>query len=277
MNLIDLFLNIAGVFLWIDWRSGRTGKAQPVLSIASTVRPAERKRGQGLGSLAALLCIVLIRPVFYYSIGPSVNWTPTLDFIAISIPWRSDLLGRMYIFSSVSFFLALGLYYSWLLLLSAINRKEPDAEVMQRFVRGQLGLLEKLPWSTKILLPSIAAALGWFVFNQILIELELLPELRSQNAAWGQAAGFALAALLAWKWFLVVVFLLHLLNLYVFLGTHPLWPYLSITARRLLLPFFFLKFGRLDLAPLAGIAAVIALAEFAIKPGVLRIFQRFTL
>lgn len=275
MNLIDLILNIAGLLLWMDWRSGQTGKAQSALSIASTIRPANRSRGLGLGSLTALIAILALRPLFYYSIGPSVHWTARLDFLAISIPWRTDMLGRMFIFSTASFGLALGFYYAWLLLLSAIHHREPDSEVMQRFVRGQLGVIEKVPWWLKLFLPSICAGLAWFAFGHVLIELGLVPEMRHENALWGQAGAFALAALLAWKWLLVFMFLLHMLNLYIFLGTHPVWPYVSLTARKVLRPFSFLKTGKLDLAPVAGIATVLALAEFAIEPTVIRWFQRF--
>jgi hypothetical protein len=38
--------------------------------------------------------------------------------------------------------------------LSAVNRKLPDTEVMQQFVRLQLGWLERLPWSAKLVLES---------------------------------------------------------------------------------------------------------------------------
>jgi hypothetical protein len=275
MSLIDLILNLAGVLLWMDWRSSRTGKIQSALSIASAVRPADRSLGQGYGSLAFLLAILLLRPLFYYSIGPSVSWTPTLDFLAVSIPWRSDLLGRMSLFSTVSFALALGMYYAWLLLLSAVNHKEPDTDLMDRFVRGQLGWLEKVPWFLKLLIPSVVAGLGWFGLGTLLLEMELIPTVRNPNALWGQAGGFALAAFLTWKWLLVVLFLVHLLHIYVYLGTHPIFPYISRTSRKILFPFSFLRFGKIDLAPVAGIAAVIAVADLLLKPAVIKILQRF--
>src|SRR5262245_59060699 len=104
MNLIDWILNLACLFLWIDWRSGTLARhPHSVLSLASAVRPAERRIGTGWGSLGVLLLILVIRPCFYYSIGSKLLWTPQFDLLAFSLPWRSDLLGRMYLYSTISF------------------------------------------------------------------------------------------------------------------------------------------------------------------------------
>lgn len=277
MNIIDWLLNIAGVFLWIDWRSGRTGRPQSALSIASALRPTNRTAGRGLGSLAALGAILLIRPLFYHSVGPAVNWTASLNFLAISIPWRSDLLGRMYLFSAISFAVALGFYYSWLLLLAAVNRPTSAVareEALPRFVRGQLGWLDRIPWWLKLFTPSIVAALGWMALALLFVEIGLIPELQNPGALRIQASAFAIAALLAWKWLLIFVFIVHLLNLYVYLGTHPLWPYLSAAGRTLLLPLSFMRVGKVDLSPVVGIASVFAISELFLKPLVIDIFRR---
>src|SRR5688572_6662065 len=101
MNIIDWLLNLAGVFLWIDWLSGRGERAQSALSLASTVRPADRGTGRSFGSLAALAVILVLRPLLYYSIGPALNWTAAINYVAIAIPFRSELLSRMYVFSTL--------------------------------------------------------------------------------------------------------------------------------------------------------------------------------
>lgn len=276
MNIIDWILNIAGVFLWIEWRSGRSARPQSALSLASTVRPAERSSTRGLGSLATLLIILLVRPLLYYSIGPSVHWTASTNFLALAVPWRSDMLERMYVFSTLSFSIALGFYYSWLLLVAAVNGGggNTDEEVMHRFVRGQLGWLDKLPWWLKVVVPSIAAAAGWIVLSFLLVELGLLPVAQSSSALRGQAGAFALAAILTWKWLVIFIFLIHMLNIYVYLGTHPVWPYLSVTARRLLYPLSFLRFGKIDLSPIVGVALVFVASELFLKPLVIDIFRR---
>ena len=274
MDLIDWILNVAGVFLWIDWRSARAATPRSALSIASAVRPASPSSPtKGLGSLASLAAILLIRPLFYYSIGSAVNWIPALNFLAIAIPWRSDLVGRMFLFSFISFGKALGFYYAWLLLLSVTNRKVSDEDGVQRFVRAQLGWLERIPWWLKLLLPSIVAALAWVGLSVLFMAMGLLP-VRPIETRWVQAGAFALAALLAWKWLLVTFFLVHMLNIYVYLGTHPAWAYVSVTARRLLGPLRFLQIGKLDLSPVIGAGVVLALAYWVIEPAVLSIFQR---
>jgi hypothetical protein len=278
MNLIDWILNLAALFLWIDWRAGRVGK-QPrsVLSLANAVRPAERRIGSGIGSLAALTFILLVRPCFYYSIGSNLNWTPQIDLFALSLPWRSDLLDRMYIYSMLTFLLTLGFFYAAMLLLSVVDRNLPDSEVMQQFVRLQLGWLERIPWPLKLLLPSLGAGLAWAAVLPLLAALQLFPSVPPGNVIWGQSAALALGALLAWKWLLIAIFGLHLLNLYVYLGTHPVWPYISLTAKKLLRPLSFLTFPKLDVAPLAGVAIVLLLSEWAVKPGVMHLFQRFVI
>jgi len=272
MNLVDWILNIAGIFLWMEWRSARSAKPQSVLSLAGTIRQAGRSPGQGFGPLAGLILLLGARPAFYYTVGSAANWIPALDFLAISIPWRSDLLGRMYLFSTLSFLKVLGYYYAWLLLLSAVNRQLPDDDRIQRFIRGQLGWLEKIPWWIKLFLPSVAAALAWVFLLYLFVAMELIPEV-AENGVWGQAAAFALAAWLVWKWLLVGFFLVHLVNLYLYLGTHPVLVYIGTTSRKLLAPFFFLRSGKLDLSPVAGLALLFVLEKWLLEPLVLAIFK----
>jgi hypothetical protein len=273
MSLVDWILNIAAIFLWMDWRSARSAKPQSILSIAGTVRHAGRAAGKGFGSLAALILILVVRPAFYYTVGSALNWTPAINFLSISIPWRSDLLGRMYIFSTLTFLKVIGYYYAWLLLLSVVNRRLTDEDRIQRFVRGQLAWLERFPAWLKLLLPSIITALAWVPLAALFAGLELIPKGGSDKAIWIQAAAFALAALLVWKWLIIAFFVVHLLNIYVYMGTHLLWHYIGVTSRKLLLPFSFLRSGKLDLSPVAGIIVIDAIAEWWFKPLVLRVFQ----
>jgi hypothetical protein len=276
MNIIDWILNIACLFLWIDWRSGTlTKRPSPVLSLASAVRPAERRLRAEFGSLAVLAFILLVRPCFYYSIGSKLNWTPQLDLFAISLPWRSDLLGRMYLYSTISFLLTLGFFYAAMFLLSAVNRQLPDTEVMQQFVRLQLGWLEKIPWPLKLLLPSLVTGLAWAAALPLFAAIDLIPSVPESEAIWGQSFAFALAPLLAWKWVILVILVLHLVNLYVYLGTHPVWPYISVTARKILVPLSFLSFSKMDLAPVVGMAILLLASELALKPAIVQLIQKY--
>jgi hypothetical protein len=276
MNVIDWILNIACLFLWIDWRSGTLSKRPgPVLSLASAVRPAERRLRAEFGSLAVLIFILLVRPCFYYSIGSKLNWTPQLDLFAISLPWRSDLLGRMYLYSTITFLLTLGFFYAAMLLLSAVNCQLPDTEVMQQFVRLQLGWLEKVPWPVKLLLPSVVAGLAWAAALPLFAGIDLVPSVPDSEAIWGQSLAFALAALLAWKWVILVILLLHLVNIYVYLGTHPAWPYVSVTARKLLTPLSFLSFAKVDLAPIVGMIIVLLVSDLTLRPAIIQLLEKY--
>jgi hypothetical protein len=259
----------------MDWRSMRGSKPQSALSLASTVRVAGGSSGKGWGTLAGLIAILVVRPVFYYTVGSAVNWTAALDFLAISIPFRSDLLGRMYLFSTLSFLKIFGCYYAMLLLFSAVNRRLTDEDRVQRFIRTQLGWFEKLPSWFKLLLPSLVAGLAWAGLALLFAELELIPERSSARALWGQSAAFALAAMLAWKWVLIGLFLVHLLNIYLYIGTHPAWAYIGLTSRKLLSPFSFLRVGKMDLSPVAGIVVVFAIARWVVEPAVVNIFNQF--
>ena len=148
-----------------------------------------------------------------------------------------------------------------------------DEDRIQRFIRGQLAWLENLPWWFKLLLPSIVAALAWIVLAALFAELELVPQGTPRETIWLQAAAFSLAALLVWKWLLISFFMVHLVNIYLYIGTHPLWAYIGLTSRKLLLPLSFLRSGKLDLSPVAGLVAVFVLAEWWLEPLVLNVFK----
>ena len=53
-----------------------------------------------------------------------------------------------------------------------------------------------------------------------------------------------------WKYFIVGILLLHLLNSYVYFGNHPFWNFVNATARNLLYPLRWLplRVGKVDFA-----------------------------
>src|SRR5690348_6773050 len=110
MGLIHFILNTAALLLWINWRtmsfpvSARQGSVSLVGTLKRTA-PSEAKRWVGLAYLAALL---LIRSIFYWQIGPGLDWAPRLHLGAISLPFRSDFPSRMLLYSGATFLVLLG-------------------------------------------------------------------------------------------------------------------------------------------------------------------------
>ncbi len=128
MALIDFILNLAGLLLWLTWRSARFDplvKRTPA-TLIGTLRRAEPRRLRRWHLLAALGGLLLLRAGFYWQIGSALHpvWTGTLDLGVIPLSFRSDSFSRMVLYSIFSFALTLGVFYLWLLLLSILAGPE---------------------------------------------------------------------------------------------------------------------------------------------------------
>lgn len=261
VNLIDQILNLAALLLWLSWRSsGLVPRVESsVLSIASALKKAEPSRTAGVLYLLSLFGLLGLRSVVYWHLGKGVNWTPELDLVAISLPFRSDHFHLMLIFSFLSFGLVLVIFYSWLLLISVANRKVADTEPLQKLVRLHLGWIERFPAVIKLCLPVASSILIWCCLSPALVQLGIVPNPASRAHLWQQAAVLGLASFLAWKTFLLGILLLHMLNSYVYLGNASVLSFVTLTARNVLRVLAWLptSAGRLDLAPFAGIALVL--------------------
>jgi len=279
MSLIHWILDIAALLLWVDWRSGRVvalKTGQVTISITNSIRETEKSRFRGLGSLGALITVLLLRPFIYSSLGSSWQWTPRINLLVISIPWRTDSFAQLFVFSFLSFACTLGVLFSWLLFLSGVNAGFPENDLVHRFIRFQLGWVNKLPRWAKLIAPLIVPGLCWLAAAPLLQRFLIIPPPKSPVRYWEQAGVFCVASLLLWRWLLLLIFGVHFVNLYVYLGTHPFWNYMSQTAVRLLQPLKWLRFGRLDLSPIAGAVLVFFLAEF-LQRWVLKTFQHLPL
>jgi len=93
---------------------------------------------------------------------------------------------------------------------------------------------------------------------------------RGLNAAQllAQAGLIGLGTYLDWKYLIAAILFLHLLGSYIYFGEHPAWNFINLTARNLLSPLRWLplRFGKVDLLPLAGIALVILAPELLSHP-----------
>jgi len=95
MGLIDSILNLAGVLLWLGWRSNRLDplvKATPA-TLIGTLRRAEPQRLKGWQLLVALMALLVLRGLLYQQIGPEAEWTPKLNLFVVllagfSLSWH---------------------------------------------------------------------------------------------------------------------------------------------------------------------------------------------
>ena len=86
-DAIDFILNVAGLLLWLNWRSVRMDpftRGIPA-TLAGTVRRAEPMRLQRWHFLAALGILLFFRAVLYQAIGPAADWTPRLNLVVVHL------------------------------------------------------------------------------------------------------------------------------------------------------------------------------------------------
>ena len=124
MSLIDFILNVAGLLLWLNWRSAFAdpfATATPS-TLAGTLRRAQPRQVKRWHFPAALAALLVLRAIFYQQVGPAVNWTPKLDFYFVVLTFRGTAFLPAQVFSLLSFLRALLVLYFWLLSLAAINR-----------------------------------------------------------------------------------------------------------------------------------------------------------
>jgi len=269
MGLIDFILNLAGLLLWLNWRSTRfdpLGKRRPA-TLIGTLRLAEPKRMRRWHLLAALGGLLLLRAVFYWQIGSAAGWTGNLNLGVISLSFRSDSFGhyfvRMLLFSSLSFGLMLGIVYYWLLLLSILAGPEPPS--FHRLVRMPLGGIDRWPRWLKLLLPLIVTASGWWLASWPLAWLQVIPQPVSPAHRIEESLVIALGSYLVWKYVAGALLVLHLLNSYIYFGQQPFWGYVNAAARTLLSPLSAvpLRLEKVDFAPLVGIVLIFLFTHFA--------------
>jgi uncharacterized protein YggT (Ycf19 family) len=267
MALIDFILNLAGLLLWLNWRSVRLdplGKRTPA-TLIGTLRRAEPKRWRRWHLLAALGGLLLLRALFYWQIGSAFKpvWAGKLDLDVITLSFRSDFFARMLWFSIFSFGLMLGVFYLWLLLLSILAGPEPPS--FHRLVRMQLGRIDGWSRGVKFLLPLMVMAVFWWLATWLLAWLQIIPQPVSAAHRIEAALTVGLNSYLVWKYLIGALLTLHLLNSYIYFGKHPFWSYVNAEARTLLSPLRAvpLQMGRADFAPVVVLVLVFLAAELA--------------
>lgn len=276
MSLIDFILNIAGLLLWLNWRALRfdpLAKAAPA-TLTGTLRRAAPSRFKRWHLLAALAGLLLLRAFLYWKIGSAVNWTGTLQLGAITISFRSDFFGRMLLFSLCSFGLAMAVLFLWLLLLSLLQ-PAAGSDPLQRLLRPQLGRANDWPWAAKAVLPLVAIACVWWLMNWPLAQWAIVPHSTGAIHRLEQALVIGLGSYLAWKYLIIAVLTLHVINSYVYFGNHTFWNHLNGIARQLLVPLrrVPLRVVRVDFAPVLVLVLVFVLSRL-IEDGLTALYAK---
>ena len=269
MAYVDFILNLAGLLLWIKWRSlpfDPIHKRTPA-TLVGTLRRAAPSRFRRWHLLAVICGLLGLRAVIYWWLGPAFTqvWVGKLDLGVTILPFRSDVFGRALAFSLCSFALMLGIFYLWLLLLSILNQKSTDVGPIRQLVRMPLGGIDTWPRWAKLISPFAGTALAWWLASWLLVWQEIIPPPASAAHRIEQSVVLGLTSYLVWKFLAAALLVLRLLNTYIYFGKHPFWNYVNTTAQALLAPLqkIPLRVGKADFAPVVGIALVFLAAGLA--------------
>ena len=271
MGIVDFILNLAGLLLWLNWRSIRFDPLARRLpaTLMGTLRPAAPERFRRWHLLALIVGLVVVRAAAYHWVAPLYVFK--LDLGIVALPFRSDAFGGMLLFSFLSFGLTLGIFYVVLLLLSLLKGPDP----IHRFVKIPLGRMDDWSAPVKILLPFLVTVIAWGVLGAVLGGMQIFTPANSMALRIEQAVVIALGVYLLWKFPVALLLVLHLLNSYIYFGKHPFWNYVNVTAQKVLSPLnkIPLRAGRVDFAPVLGLVLVFLLAVAAGK-GLMEIYRR---
>jgi uncharacterized protein YggT (Ycf19 family) len=265
LDIVHLLLNLVGLLLWLRWREEmlQSSRRSGGLTLLGTLKRTASSSGRRWSWLALLAGLVGLRALGYWQIGSAVRWTPSLDLGALVISFRSDLFGRILIFSVCSQLAFVACFYFWLLLLSAVNRRLSDTDPFQNRIRAHLGWVDRWPAALKLLLPFLFTAGLWLALEPVLGRLGYILPATSLRHTAQQAVLIGLASYLVWKHLIAGLLLLHLVTSYVYLGHSPFWNFIGSSGGSLLRPLSWLplRLGRIDLSPLLGAALVLFLGE----------------
>jgi uncharacterized protein YggT (Ycf19 family) len=288
-NLADFILNLAGLLVWLNWRSNRF---DPLIrrvpaTLMGTLRPAEPKNLRRWHFLAFIAALLLLRALIYWWIGRETNWSGKLN-LGMTVLWFASGahgvgLLRMIIFSFMSFGLVLGIFYVFLLPLSLLAGPMP----IHGLVTIPLGRVDGWPRWAKAILPFFTTAILWWLASWLLIRLGIITPI-TMAGRFQQSLLLGISSYLLWKFPLGAILILYLVNSYIYFGRHPFWKYISTTAQRLLGPLkrVPLRIGKVDFAPLIGFALLFGAAHIVENgislfgygiPGLVEIFGKLAL
>jgi uncharacterized protein YggT (Ycf19 family) len=266
MGLIDFILNLAGVLLWLSWRSmgmDPLTKTTPA-TLVGTLRRAGTRRLKGWQFLVGLAALLLLRALLYRHMGPAADWTPKLDLFFVVLAFPGNLFRSALLYSVLSFTRILIVCYFWGLALVIINRGTAESDPLQKMLRLHFGPVARWPRLLQALLPLVVVTGLWMALHPLLTQLGIIGHVLSLAHLAEQGLLIGVALYFTLQYLLPVFLLLHLVTSYVYLGNNPVWDFIGTTARNLLVPLRWLplRIAKLDFAPLAGVLLILLLLHW---------------
>jgi len=263
VTLINFILDIAALLLGLSWRSipfDPLTRATPA-TLAGTVRRAEPPKLKRWHFLAVMFGLLLLRSVFYWEIGPAVNWTPRINLGIVAPAFPSNAFSASLLFSILSFIRTGMVFHFWLLALVMVNGHSTEWNPLQKLILVQLGWVGRWPRAAQAILPVAVTTVLWMAFHPLLAHVGIVKLAQSASHLLGQGALLGVWLYFSLKHLIPAFLFLHLVSNYVHMGNSPLWDYIGATSRKVLLPLnrLPLRMGRVDFAPLAGIILVLLL------------------
>jgi uncharacterized protein YggT (Ycf19 family) len=266
MGAIDFLLNLAGLLLWLSWRTLRfdpLAKSAPV-TLVGTLKRTEPRRVKGWQLVVVLSAIIGLRALLYLLIGAPADWTPKLNLELVVLAFRGDLLGSVFTYSLLSFLRTMVVFYFWLLVLAMINGSRTDKDPIQRLVRVHLGRIGRWPWQVQLLLPFLTVTALWMTFHPVLVQAGVVARVHSTAHLAEEGLLVTVGLFLSLKYLLPSFLLLHLVSSYVYLGTTPFWDFVARTSTNLMAPLRWLplRLARLDLTPVISVFLILCVLEW---------------
>ena len=263
-------MDLAALVLWLNWRQAGLEPLAVTApaTLAGTLKRAETAAPKRWKFGVALAVLLLARVWLYLQLGGVSNLSPRLRLGFINIPFRANLPLDMLVFSLLSFGSVLATFYLWMLLLSTVDGGATDSNPVAKMFRLQIQWAEHWPRFVKLLCPFLLGGIAWTALHPLLWWLAAVPESKSAAQLAAQAVVSGLGAYLAWKYLLMGVLLVHLVNAQAYLGGLPFWNYADTVARNLLSPFrrLPLRIGRVDFLPLVVMTLVMILSRLIENP-----------
>jgi uncharacterized protein YggT (Ycf19 family) len=115
----------------------------------------------------------------------------------------------------------------------------------------------------QVILPGVLTSTIWMAVHPLLVYIGVVKLVQSLAHLLAQGALLGVGIYLTLKDLIPVLLFIYLVASYVYLGTSPVWDFISATSRKVLRPLsgLPLRFGRIDFSPLVGIILILLLLQ----------------